>query len=125
MRSRMSGPLNPMFGKPVSEANKKLISDLFRKEVYLYDANTFTLISKFNNHKDLTNELKMSPKTLIKYKDSGKVYKESYIISSRSPEEITFGENKGTDVLESSRIGFPLGAASFPRIRFDRLMTFC
>lgn len=89
MRKRMSGSLNPMYGKPVSDANKKLISDLFRKEVYLYDANTFTLISKFNSHKDLVQELKISPKTVIKYKDSGMVYKDKYIISSKSPEEIT------------------------------------
>lgn len=88
MRKRMSGPLNPMYGKPVSDANKKLISDLFRKEVYLYDANTFTLISKFNSHKDLVQELKISSKTVIKYKDSGMVYKDKYIISSKSPEEI-------------------------------------
>lgn len=85
----MSGSLNPMYGKPVSDANKKLISDLFRKEVYLYDANTFTLISKFNSHKDLVKELKISPETVIKYKDSGMVYKDKYIISSKSPEEIT------------------------------------
>lgn len=75
MRIRMSGSLNPMYGKPVSVANKKLISDMFRRKVYLCDANTFTLISKFNSHKDLTNELKMSPKILFKYKNSGKVYK--------------------------------------------------
>ena len=95
----MSGSLNPipsppqggraMYGKPVTDANKKLISDLFRKDVYLYDALTLTLISKYNSHKDLIKELKISSKTIVKFKDSGMVYKDQYIISSKSPEEIT------------------------------------
>lgn len=68
---------------------KKLISDLFRKDVYLYDAKTLTLISKYNSHKDLIKELKISSKTIVKFKDSGMVYKDQYIISSKSPEEIT------------------------------------
>ena len=61
---------------------KKLISDLFRKDVYLYDAKTLTLISKYNSHKDLIKELKISSKTIVKFKDSGMVYKDQYIISS-------------------------------------------
>jgi hypothetical protein len=64
MRLRMSGSLNPMYGKPVSEANKKLISDLFRKDVYLYDANTLNLIKKLSRHAYLVKEIKISPKTL-------------------------------------------------------------
>ena len=61
---------------------KKLISDLFRKDVYLYDAKTLTLISKYNSHKDLIKELQISSKTIVKFKDSGMVYKEDqYIIS--------------------------------------------
>jgi len=71
-----------MYGKPVTEENKKLISDLFRKDVYLYNANTFTLIAKYNKHKDLISALNISPKTLIKYKDSGEVFRDKYIISS-------------------------------------------
>lgn len=47
MRKRMTGSLNPMYGKPVTDANKKLISDLFRKDVYLYDAKALTLISRY------------------------------------------------------------------------------
>lgn len=78
----MSGSLNPMYGKPVTDANKKLISYLFRKDVYLYDAMTLTLISKYNSHKDLIKELQISSKTIVKFKDSGMVYKEDqYIIS--------------------------------------------
>ena len=82
LRARMEGSNNPMFGKPVTESNKKLISDLFRKYVYLYDANTLTLIAKYDKHKDLTDALEMSPKTLIKYKDSGEVFRGKYLISS-------------------------------------------
>ena len=68
------------------------------KDVYLYDAKTLTLISKYNSHKDLIKELKISSsegpgtgrgtsargtsKTIVKLKDSGMVYKEDqYIIS--------------------------------------------
>ena len=35
IRIRMTGSNNPMFGKPVTERNKKLISDLFRKYLYM------------------------------------------------------------------------------------------
>ena len=73
---------NPMFCKPVTEENKKRISDLFRKNVYLYDANTFTLIAKYDRHKDLVDALSMSSKTLVKYLDSGEVFRDKYIISS-------------------------------------------
>lgn len=87
MRMRMSGSSNPMFGKPVTKANKNLISELFSKPVFLYDANTFNLISKFNRHMDLVKELKISSKTLIKYKDSGLVLRDRYIIYSLELEE--------------------------------------
>lgn len=82
IKARMKGPNNPMFGKPVTESNKKLISDLFKKSVYLYDANTLTLIAKYDKHKDLVDALKISSKTLVKYKDSGEVFKDKYIFSS-------------------------------------------
>jgi len=82
MRSRMAGSNNPMFGKPVTEENKKLISELFSKSVYLYDANTLSLIAKYDRHKDLIEELKISSKTLVKYKDSGEVLRDKYILSS-------------------------------------------
>ena len=43
---------------------------------------TLTLISKYNSHKDLIKELQISSKTIVKFKDSGMVYKEDqYIIS--------------------------------------------
>lgn len=62
-------------GKPVTtgtgegEKNRKLISELFSKSVYLYDANTFKLITKYDKQKDLMDDLKISLKTIIKYKD--------------------------------------------------------
>lgn len=96
MSARMKGSNNPMFGKPVTESNKKLISDLFRKPIYLYDANTLTLIAKYDKHKDLVDTLKISPKTLIKYKDSGEVLREKYIISSTE-----LSPCNGTTVLQS------------------------
>lgn len=88
MRIRMSGSLNPMYGKPVTEANKKLISDLFRKDVYLYDANTLNLINKFSKHGDMVKETGISYSSITKYKDSGLVFKKRYIISSKNPEEM-------------------------------------
>jgi group I intron endonuclease len=82
LRQRISGKKNPMYGKPVTEENKNLISELFSKSIYVYDANTLTLIAKFNKHKDLITEFKVSTKTIVKYKDSGEVFRDKYIISS-------------------------------------------
>jgi len=82
MSARFKGSNNPMFGKPVTESNKKLISDLFSRSVYLYDANTLTLIDCFSKHKDLIAYLGISSKTLVKYKDSGLVFRGKYILSS-------------------------------------------
>lgn len=88
-QKRKTGFSNPMFGKPVTEANKKLISKLFSKPIFLYDANTFKLISKFNRHMDLVEQLKVTSKTFIKFKDSGKVFRDKYIISTIEIEKIS------------------------------------
>lgn len=77
----MSGPNNPRYDKAVSKENKELISKLWSKSVYLYDANTFSLIAKYDRHQDIVKELKMSSKTVIKYKNSDKVLRNKYIIS--------------------------------------------
>lgn len=82
MSARVKGFNNPMFGKPVTFSNKKLISEFFSKSVYLYDANTLTLIARYSKHKYLVKDLGISPKTLIKYNDSGLVFRDKYIISS-------------------------------------------
>jgi group I intron endonuclease len=82
MRLRLSGSNNHMYGKPITEENKKLISKMFSKSIYLYDANTFKLINKYDKHKDIIKDLNISPKTLVKYKDSGKVFKDKYIWTS-------------------------------------------
>nr|YP_009072360.1 truncated GIY-YIG endonuclease [Sclerotinia borealis]AHX83014.1 truncated GIY-YIG endonuclease [Sclerotinia borealis] len=82
MSERVKGSNNPMFGKSVTEENKKLISEFFSKSVYLYDANTLTLIARYSKHKYLVKDLGISPKTLIKYNDSGLVFRDKYIISS-------------------------------------------
>lgn len=76
------GPNNPRYGKTVCKENKELISKLWNKSVYLYEANTFSLIAKYDRHQDIVKELKMSSKTVIKYKNSGKVLRNKYIISS-------------------------------------------
>lgn len=82
IRIRMTGSNNSMFGRVVTDKNKILISELFSKTVYLYDAHTFKLISKFSRHGDLVKELNISSKTLIKYKDSGMVVRDKYLITS-------------------------------------------
>jgi group I intron endonuclease len=82
IRIRMTGSNNPMFGRVVTDEIKILISELFSKTVYLYDAHTFKLISKFSRHGDLVKELNTSSKTLIKYKDSGMVFRDEYLITS-------------------------------------------
>jgi group I intron endonuclease len=82
IRIRMTGSNNPMFGRVVTDENKILISELFSKTVYLYDAHTFKLISKFSRNGDLVKELNISSKTLIKYKDSGMVFRDKYLITS-------------------------------------------
>ena len=82
LRQRILGKNNPMYGKPVTEENKKLFSVLFSKPIYVYDANTLILIAKFNKQKDFITEFKVSTKTIVKYKDSGEVFRDKYIISS-------------------------------------------
>jgi group I intron endonuclease len=59
MRARMQGSNNPMYGKPVSDSTKKMISEFFSKSIYLYDSNTLKLIAKYDKHKDVLNDLKM------------------------------------------------------------------
>lgn len=77
----MSGSNNPMFGKPVTLENKKLISDLKSKKLYVYDANTVKLIAVFDRHNYLALAFNMFSKTIIKYKDSGIAFKNKYIVS--------------------------------------------
>lgn len=67
MGLRLSGSNNHMFGKPVTEENKKLISKMFSKNVYLYNVNTFELINKYYRHKDILKDLSISTKTLVKF----------------------------------------------------------
>ncbi len=53
------GELNPMYGKSVSDENKELISKLFSKPIFLYEADTHNLISKYDKQKDLMESLKI------------------------------------------------------------------
>jgi hypothetical protein len=72
-----------MYGKSITEKHKLLISQAISKSIYLYDANSFSLIAKYSNQKDLIKELGIAPKTILKYRDSGKVFREKYIITSK------------------------------------------
>ena len=74
--------------KPVTDKNKESISKLFSKSVYLYDAKSFNLIAKYIRRQDISKELKVSSKTVVKYIDSGKVFRDKYIISSIKLESI-------------------------------------
>jgi len=60
LRERVLGKNNPMFGKPVTEENKKLISKIQSLPIYIYDAKTLTLINQYPNQKELI--AKNSPK---------------------------------------------------------------
>lgn len=119
-----AGDNNPMFGKPVTEENKKLISEMFSKTVYVYDANTLVLLHKFSKHADLIKALNISPKSIVKYKDTGEVFRDKYIISSieLSINDHNNDNSDSHEPLNSSVLGI---RASFPRIRFDQLMSFC
>jgi hypothetical protein len=80
-----------MFGRAVTDDNEILISELFSKTVYLYDAHTSKLITKFSRHGDLVKELNVSSKTLIKYKYSGMIFRNKNIITS-----VEIEPNKGS-----------------------------
>lgn len=80
IRERMQGSNNPIFGKPITYSTRKLICEYFSKPVLLYDANTFKLY-KYDKHKDILQYLNISPKILVKYKDSGLVFRDKYILS--------------------------------------------
>lgn len=88
LKERKSGKNNHMHGKPVTEENKQLISQIFSKPIYLYDSNTFLLIEKYLKQRDLIEELKISTKTIVKYKDSGMVFRNKYIITSKPIDDI-------------------------------------
>jgi group I intron endonuclease len=83
LRDKFTGKNNPMYGKPVTEEVKNIISKIWSKPVYLYDAQTLELIAKYDQQKSLIEDLKISTKTIIKYKDSGEVFRGKYIISSK------------------------------------------
>lgn len=69
LREKAVGSNNPICNK------KKLISKLFSQSIFLYDANTFNLIAKYDRHQDLMDDLKISSKTVVKYKDTGEVFR--------------------------------------------------
>lgn len=52
MRECTTVSLDPMYGKPFSEAQKELIFKYFRKDVFIYDADTLKLIHRFSSYTD-------------------------------------------------------------------------
>lgn len=70
-----------MFGLPVTDKNKKLISEMFSKKIYMYE-NDKGPVRVFDKQKDLLKEMAMSSKTLIKYKDSGLLFRSKYLLFS-------------------------------------------
>jgi hypothetical protein len=68
--------------KSVSELVKQAIRNTHNLPVYLYDNENKELLQIFTNHKELIKEYNVSPKTLIKYLDSGKVWRRQYFITS-------------------------------------------
>lgn len=82
LKHKMSGINNHMYGKSITEFVKQVIKDTQSKPVYLYDSDTKELISVFSSQKELIEEFNVSPKTVIKYLKSGKIWRDKYIISS-------------------------------------------
>nr|UVN15654.3 hypothetical protein [Gongronella sp. w5] len=73
LRQKMSGVNNYMYGKSVTELVKQAIREASCKPVYLYDFKTKELISMFSSQKEFMKEYKVSPKTVIKYLESGEI----------------------------------------------------
>lgn len=84
IRARMSGKNNPMFGTSITDKNKKLISEMFSKKIYMYEYDNIDKgpIRVFDKQTDLLKEMAMSSKTLIKYKDSGLLFRSKYLFYS-------------------------------------------
>lgn len=78
----MSGSKIPNYGKPVTDKVKQAIRNTHNIPVFLYNSKTRKLIQKYNSQKELIADLKVSSKTILKYKDSGKVFRSEFIISS-------------------------------------------
>jgi hypothetical protein len=83
MSKQNSGENHPKYGKPIAKNHKLAISQAISKPIYLYDVYTLSLIVKYTKQRDLVKEFKIAPKTIIKYRDSGMIYKEKYIIRSK------------------------------------------
>lgn len=66
-----------------TEERRTSISEQFRKELFIYDATTLNLIKKYDKQGEFIQEFKVSFKTVIKYRDSGKVFRDKYLLSSK------------------------------------------
>lgn len=79
----MSGLNNPMAGKPVTEIVKQAIKEALSRPTYLYDSESKELVQFFTSRTEFIKEYKVSPKTVIKYLDSGLVWRDKYLITSK------------------------------------------
>jgi len=66
-----------------TEERRKQVSDQLSKELFLYEAKTFNLIKKYSKQEELVKELNVSWKTVIKYRDSGDIFRDKYILTSK------------------------------------------
>lgn len=81
LSERMSNN-NPMVGKPCTEEVKAIIKETQSISLYVYDANTKSLLFKYDSQKEFIKAFKVSPKTVIKYVNKDIIFREQYILSN-------------------------------------------
>jgi group I intron endonuclease len=82
MSAAKSGENNPMAGKPCSDKVKGIIKEIHSMPLYVYDAKTKSLLFRYDSRKDFVKAFKVSTKTVIKYVNSGDVFRKLYILSN-------------------------------------------
>lgn len=92
IKSGMNKKRQRVYEIPKYLDNVESSSKMFKKHLYLYDANTLVLIKKFASQRELIKELKISCNTVVKYQDSGLAVRGKYIISTKP---VVYGENEG------------------------------
>jgi hypothetical protein len=66
-----------------SEERKKQISEQFSKSLFLYNAQPLNLIKEYSRQGEFIEEFKVSPKILLKFRDSGLIFRDKYILTSK------------------------------------------
>jgi hypothetical protein len=91
MRINNLGDKNPMFGKSHSDEYKAIIRKVHSIPLYVYDAKTKLLLSKYDTQKEFIKVFKVSPKTVIKYVNTGNIFRDQYILSNTLSDKISIG----------------------------------